>query len=397
MQWTEALSAENFSAHDTKNLVFVPRTRAFSEAHLWSSDSFDNHGISTNTTQSLSTGTSSSPGPDNGNAPSQTESSSDSSPSSRHSSPLTSAPESREISPSRVDKDASFLANQEIGEPRTSTEAEFDISQSPEPNFFSLESESPADGNSDKVIDRIPERSTNRRGFSPGARYQTPPSGFSDRFISSRNSDQPPSKTFRLSKLPRDLTSIERLRRDASSTPDPFTSPSLAHNREGRLILCPTRGRHGGRGRSTSVGGALGSPSDVLTVRNRMASAGAVWNVGGVTATVPSNPIEGIPNGRGGLLSSGSNAPMYTSNFFEEDKSQQDRDCLEGRLAVALNIDRTTRLLNIHQSLEFSHPEHSSVGRKGPVPKQEPRTKWINGEWTRAGSSSRKLTLRYLH
>ena len=397
MPWIGASSAEDSSTHDTKNLNFVHRTRAFSEAHPLSSDSFHNDGIPTITTQSLSTGIPSSPSFDSENALSQAESSSDSSFSSKYSSPVTSAPESREISPSRVDKDASFLANQDIGEPKTSIEAKSSISQSSESTLSPLCSESPADATSDRAIDRTSERSTSRKGFSNGARYQTPPSAFSDRFISSRSSDQPPSKTFRLSKLPKELTSIERLRRDASSTPDPFTSPSLAHNREGRLILCPTRGRNGGRGRSTSVGGALGNPSDVLTVRNRIVSAGAVWNVGGNAATVPSNPIEGIPNGRGGLLSSGSNAPMYTSNFFEEDKSQQDRDYLEGRLAVALNIDRTTRLLKIHQSLDFSHPEPSSVGKKGPGPKQEPRTKWINGEWTREESPSRKLTLRYLH
>lgn len=397
MPWIGASSAEDSSTHDTKNLIFVHRTRAFSEAHLLSSESCHNDGISTITTQSLFTGIPSSPGFDDGNALSQTESFSDSSSSSRYSSPLTSAPESREISPSRVDIDASFPANQDVEEPRTSTEAESNISQSPESIIFPSYSESPADATSNRAIDHTSERSTNRKGFSNGARFQTPPSAFSDRFISSRNSDQPPSKTFRLSKLPKELTSIERLRRDASSTPDPFTSPSLAYNREGRLILCPTRGRNGGRGRSISVGGALGNPSDVLTVRNRMVSAGAVWNVGGIAATVPSNPIEGIPNGRGGLLSSGSNAPMYTSNFFEEDKSQQDRDYLEGRLAVALNIDRTTRLLKIHQSLDFSHPEPSSVGRKGLGPKQEPRTKWVNGEWTREESPSRKLTLRYLH
>ena len=396
MPWIGSSSAEDFSAHDTKNFISVHRTRAFSEAHLLSSDSFDHHGISKKTSRSLYTEIPSSPCSDDGNALSQTEGSKNSNYLSRHSSPLNSAPEFREISPSRVDRDANFLANREAGEPRTSIEAEPDLSHSPKSIFFRSQFEIPTDANSGRVSNYTPERSTHRRGFSTGARYYTPPSVFSDRFISSRNSDQPPSKTFRLSKSPKELTSIERLRRDASSTPDPFTSPSLAHNREGRLILCPTRGRHGGRGRSTSVGGALGSPSDVLTIRNRVASAGAVWNVGGVAATVPSNPIEGIPNGRGGLLSSGSNAPMYTSNFFEEDKSQQDRDYLEARLAVALDIDRTMRLLKIHQSLECPYTEHFPVGRKRPVPKQEPRTKWINGEWTREGSPSRKLILRYL-
>lgn len=394
MPWVGSSSAEEFLTHDTPNFISIHHTRAFSEAHLCSSNSFNHRGISKETTQSLSTGTPSSPCFNNDEDPSQSEGSYGSNSGHIWSSPLTSAPESREISPSRGGKEEVFLANQEVEEPRISIEVEFDKIQSPESLPFPFQSESPAATNSRSITNHTSERSPNRRGFSAGARYQTPPSIFSDRFISSRSSDYSPSKTFQLSKLPKELTSIERLRRDASSTPDPFISPSQAQNREGRLILCPTRGRNGGRGRSRSVGGALGSPSDVLGIRNRVASTGAVWNVGGMAATVPSSPIEGIPDGRGGLLSSGSNAPMYTSNFFEEDKSHQDHEYLEGRLAAALNIDRTTRLLKIHQSLENSQPEHSPVGSRRPVSKQEPRTKWINGEWAREDSPSRKPTPR---
>lgn len=388
------MSGIGSSSADTTNFIFVHRTRAFSEAHLCSSDSFNHRGISPKSTRSLSTGIPSSPSSDNDEALSQSEGSPGSSPRRRYFSPLSSAPGSREISPVRDETEAKFFTDQEAGKPRISIEVESDTSQSPESLFFPIQSESQSAANSGRVTNHTPERSTNRRGFSAGARYQSPPSVFSDRFISSRSSDQSPSKNFRLSKLPKELTSIERLRRNASSTPDPFTPPSLARNKEGRLILCPTRGRPGGRGRSTSAGGVLGGPSDVLGIRNRVASTGAIWNVGGLAATVPSNPIEGIPNGRGGLLSSGSNAPMYTSNFFEEDKSHQDREYLEGRLALALNIDRTTRLLNIHQSLEPSLPGHSPLGRKRPVAEQEPRTKWVNGEWTREGSPSCKPTLR---
>lgn len=387
-------SAEDFTAHDTKNFIFVHRSRAFSEAHLWSPDPFKHCGIPEEITRSLPTGIPSSPCSDTDEAHSQTEGSNCSESRGRYSSPLTAASESGEISPFLDAKETNFLAYKEVEEPRISIEAESGISQSPEPSPFPFQSESLAAANSGRITNHTPEPSTNRRVFSAGARFQTPPPVFSDRFISSRSSYQSPSKTFRLSKSPKELTSIERLRRDASSTPDPFTSPSLAHNREGRLILFPTRGRHGGRGRSTSVGSALGGPSDVLSVRNRMASTGAIWNVGGNTAIVPSSPIEGIPNGRGGLLSSGSNAPMYTSNFFEEDKSHQDHEYLEGRLAVALGIDRTTRLLNIYQSLERPQPEYSPVGRRRQVPKQEPRTRWMNGEWTREGSPSRKPALR---
>ena len=395
MPWIGSSSPEDFSsAHDTTNFIFVNRTRAFSEAHLPSLDSFNHGRISEKSTRSLPTKAPSWPCSDNDGARSQTEGFNGSNSKRRCPSPLTSIPVSREITSFLDEEEAIFLADSEAGETRISIEVESDTSQSSKSSFSTFQYESPAAVNSGRSTKHTPERSTNQKVFSAGVRYQTPPSVFSDRFISSRSSDQSPSKTFRLSKLPKELTSVERLRRDASSTPDPFTSPSLAHNREGKLILYPTRGRNGGRGRSTRFGGSLGGPSDVLSVGNRVVSTGAVWNVGGIAATVPSNPIEGIPDGRGGLLSSGSNAPMYTSKFFEEDKSHQDRECLEGRLAVALNIDRTTRLLNIHQSPECSQPEHCPAGRKRSVPKQEPRTQWINGEWTREGSPSRKPALR---
>ena len=384
-------SAEEFSAHETTDIFSVHRFRALSEAHPWSPKKFQSRRIPEESTQSLPTGFSSPPSSDDDEAPSHSEGSSRGDSGRRDFSPLTPPSEPWEISPSLNAKEASFPAFVDFEDPYVSIEADIRLSQSPETIPFPFQSESPARANAEGAANHTPEPSRNRRFFTTGSLFQTPPA-FADRFISNRGSDQSPTKSFRLSKSPKELSSIERLRRDASSTPDPFTSPSLAHNREGRLILFPSRNGHSSRPR---VGGALGGPSDVLGTRNRNASTGAIWNVGGNAATVPSSPIEGIPNGRGGFLSSGSNAPMYTSSFFEDDKSNQDHEFLEGRLAVALDIDRTTRLLNISQTLERSRPEYSPAGRKRQVPKQDLRTKWINGEWAQEGSPSGRPILKY--
>jgi hypothetical protein len=381
-------SAEDYSAYDTARPVSLHPSRAFSEAPPLFPHHYDSRENHEETEPSLATGILTPPCSDY-EAHSQTDGFYTSNPGRTYSSPLTPASEFGGIPASRDAREADFLAFEEIEEPEELRTEHSDLAQSSKLHAFPTHSESP------RAATSTLEPSISRRLFNTGARHQTPPPNFSDRFISNRNSVQSPSKTFRLSKPPKELSGIERLHRDASSTPDPFTSPNVAHNRQSRLILFPPRRRYGGRGRSASVGSTFSGPSNVIRMPNRHASTGAIWNVGGNSATVPSSPVEGIPNGRGGLLSSGSNAPMYTSNFFEDEKSNQDHEYLEGRLAVALGIDRTTKLLSISQSFERPHSEYSPAGRKSQVPKGEPRTKWINGEWAWEGSPSRKSTLRY--
>jgi hypothetical protein len=65
-------------------------------------------------------------------------------------------------------------------------------------------------------------------------------------------------------------------------------------------------------------------------------------------------PVTGIPDGRGGFLSSGTNAPMYTSQFLEGDSPDQDLERHERRLAAALDIDQANKILGAPISLSFS-------------------------------------------
>lgn len=228
----------------------------------------------------------------------------------------------------------------------------------------------------------------NRRSFSTGnySTLTTP-----DRYIADRDGSQSPFETFRLSKSPHKLSVTEKLLRQNSATPDPFapSRPARAHGR----VLPSLDTRNGNRVRPLGISGTnvLGAPRNGLSVESRATSIGAVWNVGGNTAATSAGPVQAIPDGRGGLLGSGTNAPMYTSNFLEGQLTEQDHDCFEDRLAAALDIDQTRRMFNSSQAPEYGRRASSNPDRTNRKHSyQESRTKWIDGEWIREGSPLRE-------
>lgn len=228
----------------------------------------------------------------------------------------------------------------------------------------------------------------NRRSFSTG-NHLTPM--IPDRYIADRDASQSQFETFRLSKSPHKLSVNEKLLRQKSATPDPFapSRPARAQARE----LPSVDARNGNRVRPLGISGTnvLGVPRDGPGIESRAASIGAVWNVGGNTAATSPGPVQGIPDGRGGMLGSGTNAPMYTSNFLEGRLTEQDHDCFEGRLAAALDIDQTRRIFNSSQSPEYGRRASSNPqSTKQNLPYRESRTQWKDGEWIREGSPFRE-------
>ncbi|KAL9004839.1 MAG: hypothetical protein Q9188_002358 [Gyalolechia gomerana] len=216
---------------------------------------------------------------------------------------------------------------------------------------------------------------------------QPTPSASPDRYISNRNTPQESARTFRLGKPPHLLTEVEKLLRRDSATPDPFVSGNPRRYRRGRSPISTSITRTASRSESRSV-----SNPDVLTIPHpglpspqlRQASAGAVWNIGGGSA-YPTGPIQGISNGRGGLIGSGTNAPLYTAKFLENDAPEEGIDTYENRLAIALDIDRTRR------TLDFTLPQNRGRQVSGTKRKRTDfvgRTQWKYGEWTREGDIS---------
>lgn len=209
-----------------------------------------------------------------------------------------------------------------------------------------------------------------------------------DRYISSRFSSQEPSKTFRLSKSPHQLTGSEKLLRHNSASPDPF-GPLIVPRLRDTATITPINRDSAPRSRLTGTANVLSLPQDTVALQIRQASAGAIWNIGGNAQLTHTGPVRSVSNGRGGFLSSGSNAPMYTTQFFDDDISRRDGERLEARLAAALKIDQTSRILDVRTSV----PRSVSTGIIGVKRKHlyiEPRTRWKDGEWTLEGIRSRE-------
>ena len=264
-------------------------------------------------------------------------------------------------------------------------------SQDADPLPFPLSPAPLSSPNSTAVIDQMHSARTPCRRRLCAQHYLTPPTT-PDRFISSRFRPQEASKTFRISKSPHQLSSSERLLRHPSATPDPFGPLIIQRRREAPNISFTNRDNQALRVRTRTMGltNVLALPQDTLALQNRQASAGAVWNVGGSSAATQSGPIRSVSNGRGGFLSSGSNAPMFTSHFFDDDIDHS-MERMESRLAAALDIDLTSRVLgNPRESPTPRSASTSSVGVKRKIPDVEPRPRWAHGVWTRGESRSRE-------
>ena len=236
------------------------------------------------------------------------------------------------------------------------------------------------------------------QGIGTTAGLRTP-STSPDRYVSNRYTPQSASETFRVSKPYQQLSSGEKLLRNSSATPDPFGPLAIRRVQEDRIYASASADSRSTRLRTRTIGttNVQHPPQDPLAIQNRQASAGAVWNVGGSSQANPSGPIRGISDGRGGFISSGSNAPMFTSHFFDDDTLEQDNSQLEGRLAIALNIDQTCRVLNIPGSpVQDRSVSTGSIGTKRKYPSLEPRTRWINCQWVQEGSQPREATLSLL-
>lgn len=235
-----------------------------------------------------------------------------------------------------------------------------------------------------------------RRCFSSGVQIQAP-SATPDRFISNRSASQDVAKNFRISKRANELSSVERRLRQDLASPDPFDPPTSA--RVGRRQVSGIQISSTSQAASRTVSGTnLLNPSvNAANVQGRQVSIGAVWNVGGSASTGPIGPINSVPNGRGGFVGSGTNAPLHTSRFFERDSPELDRGRLERRLAAALDIDQTIKVLDHSRSPERGRSIIRSMIGSSSRSCPPGRTIWENGQWVRLRSLSRRPTPLHQH
>lgn len=186
-----------------------------------------------------------------------------------------------------------------------------------------------------------------------------------DRFIPSRHTGSP-REIFELSRWDR-LTDQEKLVRSYEVSPDPFRRrPDLLFSRLRTSTSIPTTSSTS-PGRRNTTSGAF-----------RSFSGGAVWSVGGpLAADTGGVPMHAVDDGRGGYTASGSNAPLYTANFFAASDPVSDGDMYERRLALALDVDASKRMV----ISPGSSPARSFS--RGVV--------WKDNEWMKEGVVTRKV------
>ncbi|KAI0099115.1 WD40-repeat-containing domain protein [Nemania sp. FL0031] len=169
------------------------------------------------------------------------------------------------------------------------------------------------------------------------------------------------SDRFRANKQPHELSPSERLLRTEDAGPDAFcfTPKRLVPTSPRRLSRSDCIDRRQG----TVLG---------LAPLDRQVSHGAVWSVGG---TAPSGVA--VDGGRGRLVSSGTNARLYTTSFSNlKPKSEEDQEKHEGRLALALKMDRVRRVLDFDGFSTFPRCK-----RKSRPPLRSAKTTWTGTEW----------------
>lgn len=206
-----------------------------------------------------------------------------------------------------------------------------------------------------------PERGRSRTKVSPtaGAARKTYAGPISpDRFIPKRDFDLS-STPFRVNKHPQQLSPREKLLRRRLPGDDPFL-PAPHHLPPSLPAQKPTPTRVPQRPQqrprlvteSTVVGG--NGTNDFL----RQVSSGTVWGVGGTSAVRGDSTVaDSSP-----VLSPGRHtaAPSYAANFLPRTPPADEQSKHESRLALALDIDPTTRLLETCTPSVESSPSPTS-------------------------------------
>ncbi|KAK7949223.1 uncharacterized protein PG986_010109 [Apiospora aurea] len=193
-----------------------------------------------------------------------------------------------------------------------------------------------------------------------------------DRFLSPREVTTPLSDRFRAMKEPHELSVEERLTRNDGATPDPFRQP----RRPDYLALRDRRTSRSDGHNRRSAGTVLAMyPSAGTSDLERQVSAGSMWTVGGVA------PAGGsaVDTGRGLLLESGTNAPLYRAPFASgRPRTSEENERHEGRLAHALDINRAQRVLAFDNFSTFPRCK-----KKAPGQHFDPKvtTTWTGTEW----------------
>lgn len=210
-----------------------------------------------------------------------------------------------------------------------------------------------------------------------------------DRFVHPRDSECaafPIGEKFRMTKATNELSSSEKILRRGKISVDAFSvqerrpnlAPTYANERQFSFAMS-------GRPTQTRARTTLGTGTvddDPETEFQQRVNRGSVWSI----STIP--PAMGaVNNGHGILTQSGtSSAPFFTSPFSHVPRyNAHYLDKHPGRLAAALEFDRTARLLQCNVDKGVFHLQSDNVPRS-PAKKQKllpktEKTKWSGTGW----------------
>ena len=218
-----------------------------------------------------------------------------------------------------------------------------------------------------------------RRSFSAHAALQawtrlTSP----DRYIPQRPSGGRASPNVHTSKSPDALRGRELYTRSRNTAVDPFRtiSESRSANVVRRRIAGDTIGIRVLHYTPSFVNGTDAGVVEANpragTQTRRQPSWGGFWTVGG-RGGAQFGQLHGVPTAAGGLLASGTSAPLHCPPFLDEPTRDDKTRAHESRLALALDIDQAARILN--PTPLPSPPVGLRNSSQRPFP-------WNDGTWT---------------
>ncbi|KAG9607985.1 WD40 repeat-like protein, partial [Aureobasidium melanogenum] len=206
------------------------------------------------------------------------------------------------------------------------------------------------------------------------------PSRTPDRFVFDRTLNVQPRERFMLSTPPQELTANDRWSRRQSHAHDAFGSKTKVTRRP-NLTKSPVIARTP-RTPSLFMSSRV-NPLGLVTPESlREISQGAVWNVGGSSPAQLVDGVRSTSNGRGGRITSGTNAPMFRSDFSNHVHDDTDHLRIHGkRLSAAMEVDQANRVLDQGSGLltPSRSPEVNAAAGFSP-------SVWRNNEWIKPGS-----------
>ena len=243
------------------------------------------------------------------------------------------------------------------------------------------------------TLNRIPLRSSSSplrpSQWAMRGGLQSIPRPSPDRFLSFRSPPYVTREGFELSKLPNHTADGSPLANRNSTTIDPFSrrlQRSTRMNDELRSLQ-QTYSALSSRAQLDRRGTNLHLRRGPIMMGPRQASIGAIWNVGGASAA--SDTVTGVSTGRGGLLGSGTNAPLYTSMFLNKSDPDARKEAYERRLALAFDL-QTDRVLG-HSASPVPNEASTLSSRSGLQQSQSSGHVWKDNAWTKEDDLMRQL------